>query len=103
MEEMQYARPVEAVRPNIWPKVDLSSVRDWGLNHNHKSDPRKSARSLRLLKATAATPLSIGAGADTAYSAGLRKALVLNTLRLKAPPGARSHDGKASDRRKTGD
>ncbi|AIQ88114.1 protein of unassigned function [Methylobacterium oryzae CBMB20] len=35
MGEMQSARPVEAMRPNIWPKVDLSSVRHRRDNHKH--------------------------------------------------------------------
>jgi hypothetical protein len=47
MGEMQSARPVEAMRPNIWPKVDLSSVRHRRDNDNHTAKTGNSRQDAR--------------------------------------------------------
>jgi hypothetical protein len=52
MGEMQSARPVEAIRPNVWPKVDRCLLRAPRLKHNAKSDspkikPREDALNVR--------------------------------------------------------
>ena len=49
MGEMQNARPVEAIRPDVWPKVDRSSVRYRCDEHNRVGKSCNSCRGARKI------------------------------------------------------
>jgi len=66
MGEMQNARPVEAIRPDTWPKIDFISVRHRRVDDKYIEKlrvPRRFVRRLFILKLRVAFPVN---GSDEA-------------------------------------